>query len=178
MLSTFSFPNKIVFGCGAINSIPEIVSSFSINRVLIVTDKGIVKAGLVEKVTDNLQKAGLEHALFDEVSPNPTEDNVYAGVETYHSERCDFIISIGGGSSLDAGKAIRLKATHDLPLAEYEAQIGGAEKISPDMPGMIAVPTTAGTGRAGGDGVVHSPTSIESSATMPSKGARSTVWSS
>jgi len=154
MLSTFSFPNKIVFGCGAVNSISDIVSGFSINRVLIVTDKGIVKTGLVEEVTDNLQKAGLEYALFDGVSPNPTEDNVYAGVERYRSEKCDFIIGLGGGSSLDAAKAIRLMATHDLPLAEYEAQKGGAEKMSPNMPGMIAVPTTAGTGSEVGRGAV------------------------
>jgi len=154
MLSTFSFPNKIIFGCGAVNSIPELVSGFSINRVLIVTDKGIVKAGLVEKVTDNLQKAGLEHALFDGVSPNPTEDDVYEGVEQYRSEGCDFVIGIGGGSSIDAAKAIRLKATHDLPLAEYEAQLGGAEKMSPDMPGMIAIPTTAGTGSEVGRGAI------------------------
>jgi len=154
MLSTFSFPNKIIFGCGAVNSIPEIVSDFSINRVLIVTDEGIVKVGLVEKITDNLQKVGLEHALFDGVSPNPTEDDVYSGVEQYHSKRCDFVIGIGGGSSLDAAKAIRLKATHDLPLAEYEAQLGGAGKMSPDMPDMIAVPTTAGTGSEVGRGAV------------------------
>ncbi|MBC8230589.1 iron-containing alcohol dehydrogenase [bacterium] len=166
MLSTFSFPNKIIFGCGAVNSIPEIVSGFSINRVLIVTDKGIVKAGLVEKVTDNLQKSGLEHALFDGVSPNPTEDDVYAGVERYRSERCDFVIGIGGGSSLDAAKAIRLKATHDLPLAEYEAQLGGAEKMSPDMPGMIAVPTTAGTGSEVGRGAVIT---IKSRGSLPVK---------
>jgi alcohol dehydrogenase class IV len=154
MLSTFSFPNKIVFGCGAVNSIPDIVSGFSINRVLIVTDEGLVRTGLVEKVIDNLRKAGLEYALFDGVSPNPTEDNVYAGVERYCSEKCDFIIGLGGGSSLDAAKAIRLVATHDLPLAEYEAQLGGAEKMSPDMPGMIAVPTTAGTGSEVGRGAV------------------------
>lgn len=154
MLSTFSFPNKIIFGCGAVNSIPEIVKDFSIKRVLIITDKGMVKSGLVNKVTDNLRKAGLEHALFDGISPNPTEDNVYAGIERYCSERCDFIIGLGGGSSLDAAKAIRLKATHDLPLAEYDAQKGGAEKISPDMPGMIAVPTTAGTGSEVGRGAV------------------------
>ena len=154
MLSTFSFPNKIVFGCGAVNSISEILSDFSINRILIVTDKGIVKSGLAEKVTDNLQKARTEYALFNEVSPNPTEDDVYAGVERYHSEKCDFIIGIGGGSSLDVAKAIRLKATHDLPLAEYEAQLGGAEKMSPDMPDMIAVPTAAGTGSEVGRGAV------------------------
>jgi len=167
MLSTFSFPNKIVFGCGAVNSIAEIASDFSINRVLIVTDKGIVRAGLVEKVTDNLQKASVEYALFDGVSPNPTEDDVYAGVERYDSEGCDFIIGIGGGSSLDVAKAIRLKAkpargeasVHDLPLAEYDVQLGGAEKISPDMPDMIAVPTAAGTGSEVGRGAVITITS-------------------
>lgn len=146
MLSTFSFPNKIVFGCGAINSIAEIVNDFSVRRVLIVTDKGIVKAGLIEKLTDNLQKASVEYVLFDGVASNPTEDVVYAGAEQFRSEKCDFIIGIGGGSSIDAAKAIRLKATHELPLAEYDVMIGGAEKISSNVPDMIAMPTTAGTG--------------------------------
>jgi len=154
MLSTFSFPNKIIFGCGAVNSISEIISDFSINQALIVTDKGIAKAGLVEKVTDNLQKAGVGYALFDGVTPNPTEDDVCEGVERYHAEKCDFIIGIGGGSSLDVAKAIRLKTTHDLPLAEYDAMLGGAKKISPDMPDMIAIPTTAGTGSEVGRGAV------------------------
>ena len=176
MLSTFSFPNKIIFGCGAVNSIPEIVNDFSINRVLIVTDKGIVKAGLVEKVTDNLQKAGLEYTLFDGVSSNPTEDDVYTGVEQYHSERCDFVIGIGGGSSLDAAKAIRLKATHNLPLAEYEAQLGGAEKMSPDMPGMIAIPTTAGTGSEVGRGAVITIKSRAGSLPVKSAGRKTLIF--
>ncbi len=154
MLSTFSFPNKIVFGCGAVNSISEIVSDFSVNRVLIVTDKGIVKAGLVEKVTDNLRKANVECVQFDGVTPNPTEDDVYAGVERYHSEKCDFIIGIGGGSSLDVAKAIRLKTTHHLPLEEYGVQRLSRCEMSPDMPDMIAVPTAAGTGSEVGRGAV------------------------
>jgi len=154
MLSTFSFPNKIIFGCGAVNSISEIVSDFSVNRVLIVTDEGIVKAGLVEKVTDNLRKANVECVQFDGVTPNPTEDDVYAGVERYHSEKCDFIIGIGGGSSLDVAKAIRLKTTHHLPLEEYGVQRLSRCEMSPDMPDMIAVPTAAGTGSEVGRGAV------------------------
>lgn len=146
MLSNFNFPNKIIFGCGAVNSIPEVISDFPINSVLVVTDKGVVKAGLIEKITDNLQKASVKYALFDGVISNPTEDEVYAGTELYYSEECNFIIGVGGGSSIDAAKAIRLKATHELPLAEYDVMNGGAEKISSDVPDMIAVPTTAGTG--------------------------------
>ena len=177
MLSTFSFPNKIVFGCGAVNSISEIVSDFSINRILVVTDKGVVKAGLVEKVTDNLQKASLEYALFDGVTPNPTEDDVYAGVEQYRSEKCDFIIGIGGGSSLDVAKTIRLKATHDLPLSEYDVLLGGIKKISSDMPDMIAVPTTAGTGSEVGRGAVITIKSRTGSLPVKSTGRKTLIFS-
>jgi len=148
-MTTFSFPTRIIFGCGAVNSLTDIVKDFSVNKVLIVTDKGIVKAGLVQKVIDNIQRADLKYSIFDGVSPNPTEDNVYMGTEQYHSEECDFIIGMGGGSSLDTAKAIRLKATHDLPLQEYNPS-----NISSDLPKMIAVPTTAGTGSEVGRGAV------------------------
>ena len=80
------------------------------------------------------------------VDPNPTENNVLEGLEYYRQHDCDSLIGVGGGSPLDAAKAIRLKATHRLDLAEYDDNIGGETKITGDLPPYIAVPTTAGTG--------------------------------
>jgi 4-hydroxybutyrate dehydrogenase len=146
MISTFSFPTKIVFGSGAIEQVAEAARSLGIKRPLLVTDPGIVKSGLLERLTEPLNKAGLTWALFDRVEGNPTEASVFPGVDTFQGEHCDGVIAMGGGSSLDAGKAIRLKTTHALPLEEYDDLKNGASLISAHLPTMVAIPTTSGTG--------------------------------
>jgi alcohol dehydrogenase class IV len=89
----------------------------------------------------------VQHApVFAGVDPNPTEQNVLDGVTFYVDNGCDSIIGFGGGSAIDAAKAIRLKATHPLALAEYDDNVGGEAKITSNLPPYIAVPTTAGTG--------------------------------
>jgi len=122
--------------------------------VQIVTDKGVVKAGLVDRLRSSLEPAGLEVVVFDGVAPNPTEQNVTDGTAHYHDHGCDFIVGVGGGSALDVAKAVRLQATHERPLSEYTSENGGWEKITPDLPPLIAVPTTAGTGSEVGRGAV------------------------
>jgi 4-hydroxybutyrate dehydrogenase len=146
VISTFSFPTKIVFGPGAIEQVADAARSFSMKHPLLVTDPGIVKSGLVERLTAPLNKAGLTWALFDKVEGNPTEASVFPGVDIFHAEHCDGVIAMGGGSSLDAGKAIRLKVTHPLPLGEYDDLKNGASLISADLPPMVGIPTTSGTG--------------------------------
>ena len=146
MISTFSFPTRIVFGPGAIDHVAEGARSFGMKHPLLVTDPGIIKTGLLERLTAPLNKAGLTWALFDRVENNPTEASVFPGVDIFHAKRCDGVIAMGGGSSLDVAKAIRLKATHPLPLEEYDDVKNGAERISADLPPMVAIPTTSGTG--------------------------------
>ncbi len=146
MISTWSFPNRIIFGCGAIEHLPAAVSGLGARRALVVTDPGVVTCGLLARITDLLGKSGVACAVFDGVKGNPTEASVYPGVEAYRSEHSDSVIALGGGSSLDAAKAIRLKVTHDLPLEEYDDLKNGGDRISADLPPMIAIPTTAGTG--------------------------------
>lgn len=115
-------------------------------RPLIVTDPGIIKSGLLERLTAPLERAGICAALFDRVEGNPTEASVFPGLEIYHRERCDGIVAMGGGSSIDAAKAIRLKVTHALPLADYDDLKNGGGRISANLPPMIAIATTSGTG--------------------------------
>ena len=146
MISNFSFPTKVVFGPGAVRQVGDAGRSLSLKRPLLVTDPGIVKSGLLECLTEQLKKAGLTWALFDQVEANPTEASVFPGVDIFRAERCDGVIAMGGGSPLDAGKAIRLKATHALPLEEYDDLKNGAERISAQLPPMVAIPTTSGTG--------------------------------
>lgn len=153
MLSRFSFPTQVLFGPGAIGEIGSLASglladktSLFERRALVVTDAGVRGAGLAERVTEPLEAAGIPCVLFDGVSPNPTEENVTAGLAAYREGECGVVIGLGGGSPIDAAKAIRLLVTHDLPLVEYDDNFGGEAKIRGEMPPMIAVPTTAGTG--------------------------------
>ena len=84
--------------------------------------------------------------VFAGVDPNPTEQNVREGLAFYRMESCDSIVGVGGGSAIDAAKAIRLAVTHHRPLADYDDAKDGSACISSDLPPMLAVPTTAGTG--------------------------------
>jgi alcohol dehydrogenase class IV len=146
MISHFSFPTRIAFGVGAVQEIGSLAKKVGGTRALIVTDKGVAAAGLLAPVQSALASAGLAGVVFDGISPNPTEANVDDGIAAYRAEKCDFLIGVGGGSPLDGAKAIRLRVTHDLPLEAYDDNIGGADRIRNDMPPMLAVPTTAGTG--------------------------------
>ena len=159
--SIFSFPNKIILGVGTINTLAEHLSAFSPNKVLLVTDKGIRQVGLADEVTQRLKAAGIDHAIYDGVHGNPVEADVFNGVEVFQKEGCDFVIGMGGGSPLDVAKLICLKATHPLPLAEYEVLNGGLDKISSNIPSMLAIPTAAGTGSEVGRGAIVTIKSLD-----------------
>ncbi len=159
--SIFSFPNKIIFGVGTINTLAEQLSAFSPHKVLLVTDKGICQTGLVNEVTQRLEAARIDYVIFDGVHGNPVEEDVFEGVAVFQKEGCDFVIGMGGGSPLDVAKLICLKATHPLPLAEYEVLNGGLKKISSDLPSMLAIPTAAGTGSEVGRGAVVTIKSLD-----------------
>lgn len=150
MPATFTFPNRIVFGAGVRTLLGEELARLGVERPLVVTDQGLRLSGMVDEVV-----SGLEHALvFDEVQPNPTEADVLAGLERYQVHGCDGVIGLGGGSPIDAAKAIRLLATHPGPLARYDLTSGGLERITPNLPPMAAIPTTAGTGSEAGRGTL------------------------
>jgi len=153
-VTAWSFPTRILFGNGAIRELGTRAKDFG-DSALIVTDEGVVKAGIIDAVKSSLDAAGVRHATFDGVHPNPYEDDVAAGVEAFKRSGARFIIAVGGGSPLDVGKLIRLMATHEPPIAQYDDAIGGDAKIVHLVPDMIAVPTTAGTGsEVGRSGVV------------------------
>jgi alcohol dehydrogenase class IV len=154
-LVSWSFPTTVVFGAGALATLPDHVKRAGGSRVLVVTDPGVVKAGIVAKVLAALDGAGIPHAVFDAVDPNPVEKNVTDGVAAYKAAGANLIVTVGGGAPLDTGKLIALKATHDRPLVDYDDATGGDRFVTASVPPTIAIPTTAGTGsEVGRSGVV------------------------
>jgi 4-hydroxybutyrate dehydrogenase len=143
-ISMFSFPTRILFGVGALSMLSEEIGRLGVKRPLLVTDKGIVQSSIAERAVAAAKPSTV--VIHDGVSPNPTEDNVFDGLAWYRDEDCDAIIALGGGSAIDAAKAIRLCVTHPLPLEQYDDELNGAEKIGPNLPPMIAIATTSGTG--------------------------------
>jgi alcohol dehydrogenase class IV len=141
-VSTFSFPTTILFGAGAVGRLPEELKKRGMSRPLLVTDAGLARTPVFARVASLAPGP----AVFAGVEPNPTERNVLDGLAIYQENRCNGIIGLGGGSPLDAAKAIRLKVTHELPLAEYDDLLDGADRISANVPPYIAIATTAGTG--------------------------------
>jgi alcohol dehydrogenase class IV len=175
--STWSFPTRILFGTGAVRQVGDEAKRAGGTRALIVTDRGVVGAGLVQPVEASLREAGLASAVFTGVDPNPIEKNVHDGVRAFRDARADIIVAVGGGSPLDVGKLIRLKAepgVHERPLVDYDDATGGDAYITSRVPPLLAIPTTAGTGsEVGRSGVVtldvnHRKTVIFSPHLMPS----------
>jgi 4-hydroxybutyrate dehydrogenase len=150
MSSLFTFPNRIRFGDGSIRELGAELARLGVKRPLVVSDPGLVAMGLVAEVVRPLG----DPPVFTDVEPNPTEADVLNGLDRYKAEGCDGVIGLGGGSPIDAAKAIRLLSTHPGPLVDYDFTTGGLDKIKPDMPPMIAVPTTAGTGSEAGRGAL------------------------
>jgi len=145
-ITEMSYPTKVVFGVGALARLPSQVQRLKMTNPLMVSDPGVAKAGLVERARDVLRQAGIAHQLFDRVQLDPTEQDAFDGLNAFRQGKCDGVIAIGGGSPLDAAKLIQLLVTHDPPLSRYDDASGGDRFVRDDMPPLIAIPTTAGTG--------------------------------
>lgn len=146
MTAIWSFPTRIVFGAGEAGSSGQEARTAGMSRALIVTDAGVARAGLCEKVRESLEGAGVEVRIFDGVEGNPTEENIERGHAAYTEHRADGVVCIGGGSPMDAGKLVALRARIDRPFEELDDAVDGARHIPADLPSIIALPTTAGTG--------------------------------
>lgn len=160
MLNYF-LPPQIEFGDGAIQNLGEHVKAFDGKKPFVVSDAGVINAGILARATDAVAASGLPFTTYSDIEPNPTDISVTAGVEVYKAEACDVVIAVGGGSVMDAAKAIRLLTTHEPPLEPYYADVGGVERIRGDMPPLICVPTTAGTGSEVSQGSIITDTSLQ-----------------
>ncbi len=154
-LVTWAFPTTIVFGVGAVDSVADWTRRTGARRALIVCDGGVAQVGIAERVRALLDAGGIAAAVFDKVDPNPIEKNIVDGVAAYRAHDAGCVVAVGGGSPLDAGKLIALKVTHDRPLADYDDATDGGHLIGPNVPPIVTIPTTAGTGsEVGRSGVV------------------------
>ncbi|MBI4830209.1 MAG: iron-containing alcohol dehydrogenase [Candidatus Lindowbacteria bacterium] len=146
----FSFPTTIYFGPGAINQLPLCLEEIGIKRPLLGTDNGLPKTGAFSMVKAVLEASHAQYALFSDVHPNPSIEDVGRAIKIYRANNCDGVIGLGGGSALDAAKVVPVKLTNDKPLKDYDVQTGGNANIKGPYPAMIAIPTTAGTGSEAG----------------------------
>jgi alcohol dehydrogenase len=137
------FPHtRLVFGENSIESLGELIKQYGGRRVLLVTDAGIVRAGHAARAQQAIAKAGLFAALFDGVHENPTTKNVADCVAAAKQHDIDFIVGLGGGSSMDTAKGANFIFTNGGKMADY----WGVNKAKKEMLPLIAIPTTAGTG--------------------------------
>ena len=130
-------------GSGAIQEIATEAKAHGFKKALVCSDPDLIKFGVTAKVTDIIDKNGLEYELYSEIKPNPTIDNVKHGVETFKKSGADYLIAIGGGSSMDTSKAIGIIIANP-EFEDVRSLEGVAPTKKPCVP-IIAVPTTAGT---------------------------------
>jgi choline dehydrogenase len=136
---TVDVPTRIVHGSGAIARVGELVAGLGVTRPLLVTDKGVVAAGLADTTLAHLEDA----VLFDDVRANPDIELVGRAKAAYVEAGCDGLIALGGGSSMDTAKSVGVEVVHGGSIVEYEY---GGTPITTRIPPLVAVPTTAGTG--------------------------------
>ncbi len=138
------YVTQVQFEFGAIRLLRQECDRVGITRPLVVTDPGVKAAGLLQRALDAL--APVPVAVFDQTPSNPTEAAVRAAVAVFHSNRCDGIVAVGGGSSIDCAKGVAIAASHDGPLKTYATIEGGSALITDRAVPVVAVPTTSGTG--------------------------------
>ena len=149
-MALITYLTTVRFGFGVLVELPEDLAALGMERPLIVTDRGIAAAGLLERLYAVLGTR--PRSVFDEVPSNPTEEAVLRALDQYRSEGCHGLIGFGGGSPIDLAKAVALLAAHPRPLAQYAMIEGGLARITDKVAPVIAVPTTAGTGSEVGRG--------------------------
>ena len=137
----FRSPTRLLHGPSALSRLPELLPSGT--RVLVVTDNGLREAGVIDKVAAVLEEAEIDHTVFSDVLPNPPASCVEEGTRFFAEQECGALLGVGGGSPMDVAKMIGVLASHGGRIEEYLMAPG---KITVDIPPLVCVPTTYGTG--------------------------------
>ena len=138
---TFKVPQDIVFGVGSLKRLPELLEKSGSKKMMVVSDRGLEKLGVVQKVLDIVEAEGIETVSFLDILPNPTVDMVNAATKVYKESGATSIVALGGGP-MDVAKAVGVLARYGGSITEYE----GAHLVPGPIEPIIAIPTTAGTG--------------------------------
>ena len=147
MVGNWNFPTAMRFGIGRISELADACRSLGMKRPLLVTDPGLASLPMVKDAIATNEADGMPTGLFSDIKPNPIGANVITGVEAYKAGGHDGVIAFGGGSGLDAGKAIALMCRQTLPIWNFEDVGDNWTKVNADaVPPIVAVPTTSGTG--------------------------------
>lgn len=144
MIQSFDFilPTRIRYGIGMVKVLGEELRLLKANKIMVITDKGLVKAGLVNSITELIRAEGLSYIIYDEIEANPKDYNVELAAETARKQSIDTIVAFGGGSPIDAAKAVAVLTKQGGKVRDYQ----GKGKIKDDCIPIITIPTTAGTG--------------------------------
>lgn len=140
-LFTFEAPARLTFGAGAVGKFPDLIAGFG-RRALVVSDPGIAKTGILDRVLGFLRDAHVSSDAFTSVEPNPSVETVEAAHALYRKSDAEFVVAVGGGSSMDVAKVVAVLAAHGGGVRDYE----GIGKVPGPVVPSVAIPTTAGTG--------------------------------
>ena len=152
MTQQFNFPTTILYGAGCTTDLPGRLQE---TTAVLVSDPGLEKIGLVDRVEKVLSDKGMVITRFTAVDGNPTEENCIAGAQVFKDSGAESLIALGGGSPMDAAKVIAVLATHDGDVTKFDDATGGDANITNPLPKIYTIPTTAGTGsEVGRAGVV------------------------
>ena len=143
-MALINYITQVQLDFGAVTLLPQECERAGMRKPLVVTDAGVRAAGVLDIALAAL--GALPRAVFDQTASNPTEAGVRAALQVYLQHRCDGLVAVGGGSSIDLAKGVAIAATHEGPLKTYATIEGGSPRISERVVPLIAVPTTAGTG--------------------------------
>ena len=144
MIHSFDFilPTKIRYGAGSVQALGEELKALNAKNVMVITDKGLIKTGMVEKIAGLIRKEGIRFILYDGIEANPKDYNVEDCAYKAREESIDTLVAFGGGSSIDAAKAVSVLAKQGGKVRSYQ----GKGKIKDDCLPLLTIPTTAGTG--------------------------------
>ena len=139
---SFELPTRIEFGPGVSSTVAEVLIELGSRRPLVVTDKGVIDAGIFDRIKGFLERGGIEFSVFSSVEPNPKDRDVMNGASAAREFGADSIVAIGGGSPIDCAKGIGVIITHGGKIRDFE----GRNAVSKETLPMVAIPTTSGTG--------------------------------
>lgn len=138
----FEVPSHVTFGIGSSKNVGQVVKDFRVSKVMCVYDQGVKSAGIVDQIIEDLKKENIDVVEYDGVLPNPPESVVEEGTKYAQDENVEALVAVGGGSSIDAAKAINILLSNPGPIRKYD----GLNKVEKPTKPLVAIPTTAGTG--------------------------------